>query len=136
MEQVNLSSTDTSLMKKRMAELARREQEYLRLRRVRLCALDFQTVKVIGKGAFGEVRLVQKRDNGRIYAMKSLRKSDMLKKDQVAHVKAERDLLAESESPWVVELFFSFQDTRHLFLIMEFLPGGDMVIIIVDCVVV
>lgn len=58
--------------------------------------------------------------------MKSLRKAEMLKRDQLAHVKAERDILAESESPWVVELFFSFQDTHHLYLIMEFLPGGDM----------
>lgn len=58
--------------------------------------------------------------------MKSLRKAEMLKKDQLSHVKAERDLLAESESPWVVELFFSFQDPYHLYLIMEFLPGGDM----------
>jgi protein-serine/threonine kinase len=45
----------------------------------------------------------------------------------LAHVKSERDILAENESPWVVDLFFSFQDPRHLYLIMEFLPGGDMV---------
>ena len=56
----------------------------MRLRRVRLGVEDFITVKVIGKGAFGEVRLVQKADTGKIYAMKTLRKSEMVKKDQVS----------------------------------------------------
>lgn len=56
---------------------------YLRLRRTRIGLDDFRTVKVIGKGAFGEVRLVQKADTGKIYAMKTLRKNEMFKKDQV-----------------------------------------------------
>ncbi|KNE71327.1 AGC/NDR/NDR protein kinase [Allomyces macrogynus ATCC 38327] len=109
--------------------LGRKESDFLRFRRVKLGVDDFMTVKVIGKGAFGEVRLVQKRDNGRIYAMKTLRKSEMVKKDQLAHVRAERDLLAMSvdqNSPWVVQLYFSFQDPVFLYLIMEFLPGGDL----------
>lgn len=54
------------------------------------------------------MRLVQKNDTGKIYAMKVLNKAEMIKKDQLAHVKAERDILAQSDSPWVVELFFSF----------------------------
>ena len=45
---------------------------------------------------------------------------------QLAHVRAERDVLAESTSPWVVQLFYSFQDPLYLYLIMEFLPGGDL----------
>ena len=49
--------------------------------------------QVIGRGAFGEVRLVQKRDTGHVYAMKILRKEAMVKKEQVAHVRAERDIL-------------------------------------------
>ena len=50
----------------------------------------------------------------------------MLKAPQLAHVRAERDVLAESNSPWVVQLFYSFQDSSYLYLIMEFLPGGDL----------
>lgn len=114
---------------KQIAALGRKETDFLRFRRVRLGVNDFHTVKVIGKGAFGEVRLVQKIDTGKIYAMKTLRKSDMVKKDQLAHVKAERDLLAlsvDQNSPWVVQLYFSFQDPIYLYLIMEFLPGGDL----------
>jgi protein-serine/threonine kinase len=117
---------------------------FLRLRRTRIGLEDFRTVKVIGKGAFGEVRLVQKADTGKIYAMKTLKKNEMFKKDQVscdcaqdlrgnvnspcqlAHVRAERDVLAESNSAWVVQLYYSFQDTQYLYLVMEFLPGGDL----------
>ncbi|GAA6007480.1 uncharacterized protein JCM10292_002419, partial [Rhodotorula paludigena] len=77
------------------------------------------------------VRLVQKVDTGKIYAMKSLKKAEMFKKDQLAHVRAERDVLAESNSPWVVQLYYSFQDTNYLYLLMEFLPGGDLMTMLI-----
>ena len=77
------------------------------------------------------MRLVQKIDNGKIYAMKTMRKSEMVKNDQLAHIKAERDLLVESQSPWVVELYYSFQDAKYLYLIMEFLAGGDMMTLLI-----
>ena len=50
---------------------------------------------------------------------------------QLAHVRAERDVLAESNSPWVVQLFYSFQDPSYLYLIMEFLPGGDLMTMLI-----
>ena len=56
--------------------------------------------------------------------MKILRKADMLEKEQVAHVRAERDVLVEADHQWVVKMFYSFQDPINLYLIMEFLPGG------------
>lgn len=59
------------------------QSQFLRLRRTKIGLADFKTVKVIGKGAFGEVRLVQKMDTGRVYAMKTLRKEEMLRRDQV-----------------------------------------------------
>ncbi|PVU96247.1 hypothetical protein BB561_001302 [Smittium simulii] len=114
-----------------LAILGAKEGNYLRLRRTRLGVRDFQTVKIIGRGAFGEVRLVQQRDTGKIYAMKMLKKSDMIKKDQLAHVRAERDVLAEADSDWVVQLYFSFQDEQRLYLIMEFLPGGDLMTMLI-----
>uniref|UniRef100_A0A3Q2PWA6 non-specific serine/threonine protein kinase n=1 Tax=Fundulus heteroclitus TaxID=8078 RepID=A0A3Q2PWA6_FUNHE len=73
-----------------------------------------------------QVRLVQKKDTGHVYAMKILRKADMLEKEQVGHIRAERDILVEADSLWVVKMFYSFQDKMNLYLIMEFLPGGDM----------
>lgn len=116
---------------RQLQNLGKKESQFLRLRRTKLSLEDFITVKVIGKGAFGEVRLVQKKDTGKIYAMKTLLKSEMYKKDQLAHVKAERDVLAGSDSPWVVSLYYSFQDSVNLYLIMEFLPGGDLMTMLI-----
>ncbi|XP_018602340.1 serine/threonine-protein kinase 38 isoform X1 [Scleropages formosus] len=110
----------------RRSQHARKETEFLRLKRTRLGLDDFESLKVIGRGAFGEVRLVQKKDTGHVYAMKILRKADMLEKEQVGHIRAERDILVEADSLWVVKMFYSFQDKMNLYLIMEFLPGGDM----------
>ncbi|XP_076311941.1 serine/threonine-protein kinase tricornered-like isoform X4 [Tachypleus tridentatus] len=103
-----------------------KESEFLRLKRSRLGVEDFEPLKVIGRGAFGEVRLVQKKDTGHVYAMKILRKQDMLEKEQVAHIRAERDILVQADYQWVVKMYYSFQDMYNLYLIMEFLPGGDM----------
>jgi protein-serine/threonine kinase len=127
-----LSNEISSERRNRETQLfGKNESHYLRLRRTRLSLDDFNTVKVIGKGAFGEVRLVQKKDTGKIYAMKTLLKSEMYKKDQLAHVKAERDVLADANSPWVVSLYYSFQDQLYLYLIMEFLPGGDLMTMLI-----
>ena len=106
---------------------AYKETEFLRLRRSRLGKNDFKSLKVIGRGAFGEVRLVQKLDTGHVYAMKILRKTDMVQREQIAHAKAERDILVEADNPWVVKMYYSFQDAVNLYLIMEFLPGGAYV---------
>merc|ERR1719282_689049 len=109
--------------------LYKKESEYTRLRRVRLSKKAFEPIKVIGRGAFGEVRLVRMTSNGQLYAMKSLRKSEMIHKEQVNHVMAERDLLADTSlntNDRVVKLYYSFQDAEYLYLIMEYVPGGDM----------
>ncbi|KAJ2783076.1 Serine/threonine-protein kinase [Coemansia javaensis] len=125
------SGSSEERKQRQLLGLGAKEGGFMRLRRTKLSVGDFQTVKVIGRGAFGEVRLVQKRDTGKIFAMKILRKSEMIKKDQLAHVRAERDVLAESDSAWVVQLYFSFQDSRNLYLIMEFLPGGDLMTMLI-----
>lgn len=117
--------TDEEKQEKRQQHAAK-ETEFLRLKRSRLGVDDFEPLKVIGKGSFGEVRLVQKKDTGHVFAMKILRKADMLEKEQIAHVRAERDILVEADHQWVVKMYYSFQDAINLYLIMEFLPGGDM----------
>eukprot|EP00752_Nemacystus_decipiens_P012666 g11220.t1 len=94
--------------------------------RKRLTKADFEALAMIGRGAFGEVRLVRKRDTGEVYAMKSMLKDHMILKNQVTHVKAERDVMAEADDPWIVKLMYSFQDDVNLYMVMEFLPGGDL----------
>lgn len=109
----------------------KQEGKYLRFLRTRDTPDNYQTIKIIGKGAFGEVKLVQKKQDAKVYAMKSLIKSEMFKKDQLAHVRAERDILAESDSPWVVKLYTTFQDSDFLYMLMEFLPGGDLMTMLI-----
>ncbi|KAG5978347.1 Cobalt uptake protein cot1 [Claviceps digitariae] len=109
----------------------RKEGQYLRFLRTKDKPENYNTVKIIGKGAFGEVKLVQKKGDGKVYAMKSLIKTEMFKKDQLAHVRSERDILAESDSPWVVKLYTTFQDAYFLYMLMEFLPGGDLMTMLI-----
>lgn len=117
---------------KEIHTLAQKEARFLRFIRTRESPQNFQTIKIIGKGAFGEVKLVQRKTDGKIYALKSLIKSEMFKKDQLAHVRAERDILAESkENPWLVKLHASFQDNAYLYMLMEFLPGGDLMTMLI-----
>ncbi|MCJ1329281.1 Serine/threonine-protein kinase [Thelotrema lepadinum] len=108
-----------------------RETDYLRRLRAVDSTRQFQTIKIIGKGAFGEVRLVQRKTDAKIFALKALVKAEMFKKDQLAHVRAERDLLAEADSPWVVKLYNTFQDKAFLYMLMEFLPGGDLMTMLI-----
>ncbi|KAJ9183790.1 hypothetical protein P3X46_007600 [Hevea brasiliensis] len=109
-----------------LKDLERKETEYMRLKRHKICVDDFDLLTIIGRGAFGEVRLCREKKSGNIYAMKKLKKSEMLSRGQVEHVKAERNLLAEVASHCIVKLYYSFQDAEYLYLIMEYLPGGDI----------
>lgn len=110
------------------------ETNYLREIRSRVGMNSFIKIKTIGHGAFGVVSLVKERNTGELLAMKQLRKSDMLRKGQEGHVRAERDLmsLASSSSKWIVRLLYSFQDLDHLYLVMEYMIGGDMLNLLIE----
>jgi hypothetical protein len=86
---------------------------------------DYEIIKPISKGAYGSVYLAKKRLTGEYYAIKVLRKSDMVAKNQVMNIKAERMILMQLDSPYVVKLYFSFQSKENLYLVMEYLNGGD-----------
>lgn len=93
---------------------------------------DFEPIKIIGKGAFGEVRVCIYKITGEIVAVKKMRKEEMYKKNQILHVRAERDVLSEAKIPWIVELKYSFQDELYLYLVMEFCPGGDLMSLLIN----
>jgi serine/threonine kinase 38 len=104
-----------------------KETSYQTMIKQRRFNQEFTRVATIGRGAFGEVRLVREKQTQRIFAMKMLKKSEMLKKNQISHVRAERDILSLSQdNEWMVQLFCSFQDDTFLYLVMDYLPGGDM----------
>lgn len=120
---MKLSKDQQTLMKETFAKKAQKPQK-------RFSLDDFDLLTTIGRGAFGEVRVCRKKDSQEVFAMKIMRKSEMLKKNQVAHIRAERDVLALADNPWVVKLHYSFQDPSNLYLIMEYLPGGDLMTIL------
>ena len=87
---------------------------------------DFQVIKPISKGAFGSVYLSKKKTTGDYYAIKVLKKDDMIAKNQVTNVKAERMIMMnQADSEFVVKLFYTFQTRDYLYLVMEYLNGGD-----------
>ncbi|CCE62680.1 hypothetical protein TPHA_0D00360 [Tetrapisispora phaffii CBS 4417] len=92
---------------------------------------NYDVIKPISKGAYGNVYLGRKKLTGDYVAIKVLRKSDMIAKNQVTNVKSERAIMiVQSEKPYVVNLFESFQNKDNLFLVMEYLPGGDLATVI------
>lgn len=94
---------------------------------LRMKATDFRQLKVIGRGAFGEVHLVRHSRTNTVYAMKMLNKDDMIKRADSAFFWEERDIMAHANSEWIVRLQYAFQDPRHLYMVMEYMPGGDLV---------
>uniref|UniRef100_A0A7N9AUK2 Rho-associated protein kinase 1 n=1 Tax=Mastacembelus armatus TaxID=205130 RepID=A0A7N9AUK2_9TELE len=98
-----------------------------KIRDLRMKAEDYEVVKVIGRGAFGEVQLVRHKATCKVYAMKLLSKFEMIKRSDSAFFWEERDIMAFANSAWVVQLFFAFQDDRYLYMVMEYMPGGDLV---------
>uniref|UniRef100_A0A0B7AW07 non-specific serine/threonine protein kinase n=1 Tax=Arion vulgaris TaxID=1028688 RepID=A0A0B7AW07_9EUPU len=123
MAKVNLSEEAARQMRKMLYQ---KESNYIRLKRAKMDCAMFEKIQTLGVGAFGEVSLVRKKDVGSLYAMKTLKKSNVIKRNQVAHVKAERDILAEADNEWVVKLYYSFQDQDHLYFVMDYVPGGDL----------
>lgn len=113
-------------------ELRKREDTAAKETRTPVCAGDFEPLSVIGRGAFGEVRLVRRRtrlgQKSGIFALKSMKKVRMVEKNQVGHVIAERDALSEAGGcdRWLTALHYSFQDEDTLYMVMDFMPGGDL----------
>ncbi|KAH9083902.1 kinase-like protein [Lactarius deliciosus] len=135
------------------------ETEYLREQRRKVDVSAFVTLKTIGHGAFGVVSLVRERTTGKLFAYETgacystqvtccfrspcvpvqLRKTDMLRKGQEGHVRAERDVLKSASlvsSPgsaeWIVRLHYSFQDRDHLYLVLEYMGGGDLLNLLIE----
>lgn len=87
---------------------------------------DFTIIKLLGRGAFAKVLLVQKISNGQYFAMKVLKKREITAKHEEAHILSERSILETSKSPFIVQLKFAFQNSRKLYMVMEFMQGGEL----------
>lgn len=91
-----------------------------------MCVEDFELLKVVGKGSFGKVMQVRKKDTGDIYAMKVLKKEQLVKRKQVAHTKTERKVLENIIHPYIVSLRFAFQSDSKLYMILDYFNGGEL----------
>ena len=91
-----------------------------------LCLDDFDLLKMLGKGAFGEVVLSQYKENGKLYAIKVLKKKDIVENDQLEHTKTEQKILAHVNHPFLVGLDYAFQTESRLYFVMEFMRGGEL----------
>ncbi|TVU48962.1 hypothetical protein EJB05_00250, partial [Eragrostis curvula] len=92
----------------------------------RTCIEDFEIIKPISRGAFGRVFLARKRVTGDLFAIKVLKKADMIRKNAVESILAERDILISARNPFVVRFFYSFTCRENLYLVMEYINGGDL----------
>ena len=93
---------------------------------IKLKTDDFEKISCIGKGSFGEVFLVKNKINEQYYAMKILDKKTIISYNQEEHTKAERDLMVKVDCPFIIDIKFAFQDNQNLYLLTEFMQGGEL----------
>ncbi|XP_056125522.1 serine/threonine-protein kinase MRCK alpha isoform X2 [Rhinichthys klamathensis goyatoka] len=97
-----------------------------KVKQMRLRKEDFEILKVIGRGAFGEVAVVKVKNTDKVFAMKILNKWEMLKRAETACFREERDVLVNGDSQWITTLHYAFQDENNLYLVMDYYVGGDL----------
>ncbi|KAM5163544.1 serine/threonine-protein kinase MRCK alpha [Mantella aurantiaca] len=97
-----------------------------KVKQLRLHKEDFEILKVIGRGAFGEVAVVKLKHTDKVFAMKILNKWEMLKRAETACFREERDVLVNGDSQWITTLHYAFQDDNYLYLVMDYYVGGDL----------
>lgn len=97
-----------------------------RVKALRLSRDDFEVIKVIGRGAFGEVCVVKLKGTEKVFAMKILNKWEMLKRAETACFHEERDVLVYGDRRWITNLHYAFQDDSNLYLVMDYYCGGDL----------
>uniref|UniRef100_A0A8C5W7X0 Serine/threonine-protein kinase MRCK alpha n=1 Tax=Leptobrachium leishanense TaxID=445787 RepID=A0A8C5W7X0_9ANUR len=98
----------------------------MKVKQMRLHKEDFEILKVIGRGAFGEVAVVKLKNAEKVFAMKILNKWEMLKRAETACFREERDVLVNGDSQWITTLHYAFQDDNYLYLVMDYYVGGDL----------
>ena len=110
---------------KMLYELRHEESEELRKNRKKQTIRDYESIKIIGRGGFGEVHVCRVKETGEIVAVKKIKKEVVIKNNQIINIRNEQLFMSKVKSPWIVELKASFQEDDFLYLVMEFCPGGD-----------
>ncbi|KAK4549506.1 hypothetical protein LTR36_006503 [Oleoguttula mirabilis] len=86
----------------------------------------FRLLRVVGKGAFGKVRIVERKDSGLTFALKYIRKDEVVRSESVRNIIRERRMLEHLNHPFVCNLRYSFQDMEYLYIVVDLMNGGDL----------
>lgn len=97
-----------------------------RMNRPKLKLDDFNISRTLGTGSFGRVHLIQSKVNGRYYAMKVLKKTEVIRLKQVEHTNNEKHILESVAHPFLVNMWGTFQDCHNLYMVMDYVPGGEL----------
>ena len=87
---------------------------------------DFETIRLLGKGEYGKVLLVRKKDTGTLFALKIMKKKLIEVKNQIQHTRSERSILERANHPYIVRLRYAFRTKLKLYLVLEYCPGGEL----------
>lgn len=87
---------------------------------------DFEVIRTLGTGSFGRVKLVRYRGDGNLYALKQMRKSEIVRLRQIEHINAERSILQQIRHPFIVNMKAAFKDASYLYIAMECVSGGEL----------
>ena len=122
-DSLNLPEIEKEKLKK---DLYEKEAIKNRKKREKLSIHDYESLSIIGRGAFGEVHVCREKKTGDIVAIKKIKKEVLIQKKQIMHTRNEQQFMSNVKSIWIVELKASFQEDDYLYLVMEYLPGGDL----------
>ena len=109
-----------------LEEIQQKELNIINKKLERMSVNNYESLGIIGRGSFGEVHVCRVKKTGEIVAIKKIKKDIVSQKKQVKHILDEQDFLSKVNSQWIVELKASFQEGDYLYLVMEYLPGGDL----------
>ena len=130
--ELNLSKVSQSKLDNIKKELYEKQTINYRKLREKQSIREYESLSIIGRGAFGEVHVCRKIKTGEIVAIKKIKKNVLIQKNQVIHIRNEQQFMSKVKSPWIVDLKASFQEQEYLYLVMEYCPGGDLMNLFIE----
>lgn len=106
--------------------MAKKQTPAAASQRVKYSLADFSVERTLGTGSFGRVHLVKSKAKNKFYAMKVLKKSEIVRMKQVEHTINEKNILEQLEHPFLISMLGTFQDFANIYIVMEFVSGGEL----------
>ena len=132
LSQLNLYNIKQSQINNIRKEIFLNQKEKYRKSREKQSIRQYESLSIIGRGAFGEVHVCREKNTGNIYAIKKIKKQVLIEKNQLIHIRNEQYFMSNVKNEWIVDLKASFQEGGYLFLVMEYCPGGDLMNLLIE----